>query len=186
MASHHIIAATRAADGERLRYEDAGLPARTEAKPMKVRDLQTSDVQAVNPDTNLAAAAHIMWECDCGVVPVIDHERHLVGMITDRDIAIAATTRSAAPADIQVRHVMSTGELYSCRPDDDVRIALASMGEHRVRRLPVTDRENHLVGILSLNDLVRRVENRAGAQVPGNEFIEALQAISAPVSHVRA
>jgi CBS domain-containing protein len=147
---------------------------------MKVRELQTSDVRAVNPDTNLAAAAQIMWECDCGCVPVIDHDHNLVGMITDRDIAIAATTRSAAPADIPVRHVMSTGHLYSCRPDDDVRIALATMGEHRVRRLPVTDRENHLVGILSLNDLVRCVENRTGAHVPGSEFIEALQAISAP------
>jgi CBS domain-containing protein len=150
---------------------------------MKVRDLQTSDVQAVGPDTNLAAAAQIMWECDCGVVPVVDDNRNLLGMITDRDIAIAATTRSSAPADISVRHVMSTGQLYSCRPDDDVRTALAKMGEHRVRRLPVTDRENHLVGILSLNDLVRRVDYRAGADVPGDEFIDALQAISTPAAY---
>jgi CBS domain-containing protein len=151
---------------------------------MKVRDLQTSDVQSINPDTNLAAAAQIMWECDCGVVPVIDHDRKLVGMITDRDIAIAATTRSAAPADIAVRHVMSTGQLYSCRPDDDVRAALRTMGECRVRRLPVIDRDNRLVGIVSLNDLVRHVNYRSGADVPGDEFIEALQAISTPtVAH---
>jgi CBS domain-containing protein len=147
---------------------------------MKVRDLQTSDVQAVGPDTNLAAAAQIMWECDCGVVPVVDEQRHVVGMITDRDIAIATTTRSAAPADIQVRHVMTTGELRSCRPDDDVRDALNTMGEYRVRRLPVTDRQNRLVGILSLNDLVRHVNYRAGADVPGDQFIEALQSISTP------
>ena len=147
---------------------------------MKVRDLQTSDVQAVGPDTNLAAAAQIMWECDCGVVPVVDEDRIVVGMITDRDIAIATTTRSAAPADIQVRHVMTTGELHSCRPDDDVRDALNTMGEYRVRRLPVTDRQNRLVGILSLNDLVRHVNYRAGADVPGDEFIEALQSISTP------
>jgi CBS domain-containing protein len=152
---------------------------------MKVRDLQTSDVHSCFPDTNLAAAAQIMWECDCGVVPVVDENRNLVGMITDRDIAIAATTRSAAPADIPVRHVMSTGELYSCRPEDDVRTALTTMGEHRVRRLPVTDRQNHLVGIISLNDLVRRVDYRAGADLPGDEFIEALQAISAP-AHAHA
>jgi CBS domain-containing protein len=148
---------------------------------MKVRDLQTSDVRSCGPDTNLAAAAQIMWECDCGAVPVIDDSRNLIGMITDRDIAIATTTRSSAPADIAVRHVMSTGHLHSCRPDDDVRAALATMGEHRVRRLPVTDRQNHLVGILSLNDLVRRVDYRGGADVPRDEFIEALQAISVPV-----
>lgn len=149
---------------------------------MKVRDLQTSDVQSCSPDTNLAAAAHIMWECDCGVVPVVDENRNVIGMITDRDIAIATTTRSAAPADIPVRHVMTTGQLFSCRPDDDVRTALAAMGEHRVRRLPVTDRQNHLVGIISLNDLVRRVDYRAGADVPGEEFIEALQSISTPAT----
>lgn len=153
---------------------------------MKVRDLQTSDVQAVSPDTNLAAAAQIMWECDCGVVPVVDDNRAVVGMITDRDIAIATTTRSAAPADIAVRHVMATGELYSCRPDDDVRTALSTMGEYRVRRLPVTDRQNRLVGIISLNDLVRRVDYRAGADVPGDEFIEALQSISTPTAVAHA
>jgi CBS domain-containing protein len=147
---------------------------------MKVRDLQTSNVQAVNPDTNLAAAAQVMWECDCGVVPVIDSDRNLVGMITDRDIAIATTTRSAAPADIPVRHVMSTGHLHRCAPDDDVRAALAAMGEHRVRRLPVTDRLNRLVGIISLNDLVRSADYRAGADVPAQEFIEALRSISTP------
>jgi len=115
-------------------------------------------------------------------VPIVDENRKVVGMITDRDIAIATTTRSAAPADIQVRHVMSTGKLCSCRPDDDVRTALTTMGEYRVRRLPVTDRENRLVGILSLNDLVRRVNYGAGADVPGEEFIEALQSISTPTA----
>jgi CBS domain-containing protein len=147
---------------------------------MKVKDLQTTDVQSCGPDTNLAAAAQIMWNCDCGVVPVVDHDRTLLGMITDRDICIATTTRSTAPADIQVRHVMSTGNVYSCRPDDDVRTALSTMATYRVRRLPVVDRLNRLVGILSLNDLVRHAEHRAGAGVPGDEFIEALASISAP------
>src|SRR5262245_1021532 len=118
---------------------------------MKVKDLQTTDVQSCGPDTNLSAAAQIMWDCDCGVVPVVDHDKTLLGMITDRDICIATTTRSAAPADIQVRHVMSTGNVYSCRPDDDVRTALATMGTHRVRRLPVVERQNQMVGILSIN-----------------------------------
>ena len=144
---------------------------------MKVKDLQTTDVHTCGPDTNLAAAAQIMWDTDCGVVPVVDDNRSLLGIITDRDICIAATTRSAAPADIQVRHVMTTGTLYSCRPEDDVRTVLATMGTHRVRRLPVVDRQNRLVGILSLNDLVRRADSRSGSEIPGQEFIETLQAI---------
>ncbi|HEY1303394.1 MAG TPA: CBS domain-containing protein [Vicinamibacterales bacterium] len=152
---------------------------------MKVKDLQTSNVHACSPDTNLAAAAQIMWDCDCGAVPVVSEDRTLLGMITDRDICIATTTRSVAPADIQVRHVMSTGNVYSCRPEDDARTALATMGTHRVRRLPVVDRENKLVGILSINDLARHAEHRAGAGVPGDEFIEAFQSISNP-THAHA
>lgn len=144
---------------------------------MKVKDLQTSDVHACSPDTNLAAAAQIMWDCDCGVVPVIDENRTLVGMITDRDICIATTTRSAAPSDIPVRDVMTSGTLYSCRPEDEVRTALATMAKHRVRRLPVVDRQNTLVGIVSLNDLVRRADHRSGSQVPAEEFLQAMQAI---------
>jgi CBS domain-containing protein len=147
---------------------------------MKVKDLQTSDVRTCSPDTNLAAAAQIMWECDCGVVPVVDDDHMLLGMITDRDICIATTTRSAAPADIQVRSVMTTGTVHFCRPDDNVRDVLATMGTHRVRRLPVLDKTNRVVGILSLSDLVRRAEHRSGAEVPGAEFLEALQSISSP------
>jgi CBS-domain-containing membrane protein len=147
---------------------------------MKVKDLQTSDVQTCGPDTNLAAAAQLMWECDCGVVPVVDENRSLLGMITDRDICIATTTRSAAPADIQVRSVMTTGTVYSCRPEEDVRGALKMMGTHRIRRLPVVDGQNKLVGIVSLNDIVRRADSRSGGEIPAVEFIEALRSISTP------
>lgn len=149
---------------------------------MKVKEAQTSDVHTCSPDTNLASAAHIMWDCDCGVVPVVDENRTLLGVITDRDICIAATTRSTAPADIRVRDVMKTGDVYTCRPDDDVRSALSTMATHRVRRLPVVDRQNRLVGIVSLGDLARHAESRAGAGVPSEEFIEAIQSISTPTS----
>ena len=147
---------------------------------MKVKDLQTSDVRACTPDTNLATAAQIMWDCDCGAVPVVDEERTLVGMITDRDICIATATRSAAPANLAVRDVMSSGQVYFCRPDDEVRSVLGTMGTHRVRRLPVIDRQNKLIGIVSLNDLVRRAEYRSGAEVPAAELLDALRSISTP------
>jgi CBS-domain-containing membrane protein len=147
---------------------------------MKVKDLQTSDVRACSPDTNLATAAQIMWDCDCGAVPVVDEARTLIGMLTDRDICIATATRSAAPADLAVRDVMSRGQMYSCRPEDDVRTVLATMGTHRVRRLPVVDRQNKLIGIVSLTDLVRRADYRAGAGVPAAELLDAMQSISTP------
>lgn len=151
---------------------------------MKVKDLQTDNVQTCGPDTNLAAAAQIMWECDCGVVPVIDENRTLLGMITDRDICIATTTRSAAPADIQVRHVMTTGTLYSCGPEEDVRTALRTMASHRVRRLPVVDRAGRLVGIVSMNDVLKRTSSKGSAEIAGAEVIETLQSISTPTPHM--
>ena len=146
---------------------------------MRVKELQTSDVKSCSGDTDLAAAATIMWDCDCGVVPVVDNERKVIGVITDRDICIATATRSTVPSEIRVRDVMSGQDLHSCGPDDDVRTALATMKTHRVRRLPVLDRQQRLVGIISMNDLVMRAEGRRGADVPGEEFLETLQAICA-------
>jgi CBS domain-containing protein len=147
---------------------------------MKVKDLQTSDVRACSPDTNLATAAQIMWDCDCGAVPVVDEDRTLIGMVTDRDICIATATRSVAPAELTVRNVMTPGHVYFARPDDDVRTVLATMGTHRVRRLPVVDRQTKLVGIVSLSDLVRRAEYRTGADVPAAELLDTLRSISMP------
>jgi CBS domain-containing protein len=146
---------------------------------MRVKELQTAHVKSCSGDTDLAAAAKIMWDCDCGVVPVIDHERKVIGVITDRDICIATATRATVPSEIRVRDVMSGQDLHSCGPDDDVRTALATMKRHRVRRLPVLDQQQRLVGIISVNDLVRRADGRKGADVPGEEFLETLQAICA-------
>lgn len=111
-------------------------------------------------------------------VPVVNDERNVIGMITDRDICIAAATRSASPADIRVRDVMS-GEVHACAIGDDVRVALNTMKEQRVRRLPVLDGQERLAGIISVNDLVMRTECRKGANVPGEDFLETLQSICA-------
>ena len=105
---------------------------------MTARDFMTSDVTSCGPDMDLATVAKTMWDCDCGAVPVVNEERKVIGMITDRDICIAAATRSTAPADIRVRDVM-TGRVYTCGVEDDVRTVLKTMGERRVRRLPVLD-----------------------------------------------
>lgn len=143
---------------------------------MTVKDLMTSDVKSCSADTDLATAAKIMWDCDCGIVPVVNEEYKVIGMITDRDVCIAAATRSTTPANIRVREVMS-GDVYPCSQDDDVRAALKTLKERRVRRLPVLDQRERLVGIVSMNDLVARAECRKGADVPGEEFLETLKSI---------
>jgi CBS domain-containing protein len=143
-----------------------------------VNEIMTSRVKSCGADTDLAAVAKTMWDCDCGVVPVIDETQKVIGMITDRDICIASATRSETPAQLRAREVMTHGEVHACSPDDDVRTALRTMKKHRVRRLPVLDRQQRLLGILSLNDLVVPLSFRDSSGVPGEEFIDTLRAIS--------
>jgi CBS-domain-containing membrane protein len=145
---------------------------------MTVKDVANFDVKACSPDTDLASAAKIMWDCDCGVVPVVNEEQRVVGMVTDRDICIAAATRASRPSDVQVRDVMS-GDVATCRAGDDVHAALKTMKERRVRRLPVLDAQGRLAGIISVNDLVMRAEGRSGSGLAGQEFLDTLRSICA-------
>ena len=145
---------------------------------MKVRELMSADVKACGEETDLATVAKIMWDGDCGIVPVVNNERQTVGVITDRDICIAAATRSASPGSILARDVMSR-VLATCAGDDDAGEALEALKDHRVRRLPVVDDRDRLIGVLSLSDLVARAETRRGAEVPGEEVLDTLKAICA-------
>ena len=120
---------------------------------MKVQEVMTQDVKACFPDTNLAAAAALMLQNDCGVLPVVVDGGNPVGVITDRDIAIAVGTRGRQPQDIRVDEVMN-GPLVACAPDDDVHTALKMMRKEKLRRLPVVTDDGVLTGILSINDVV--------------------------------
>jgi len=145
---------------------------------MKVKELMTADVKTCTPETDLATVATMMWNGDCGIIPVVDDQRHVVGVITDRDICIATATRSLDPARIRVNEAMMR-DVTTCSEDTDARAALQSLREHRVRRLPVVNRQDRLVGMLSINDLARQADFRQGAGVPGEEFLETLRVICA-------
>lgn len=145
---------------------------------MAVKDFMTSNVKSCNADTDLSTVAKMMWDGDCGAIPVVNDSQNVIGMITDRDICIAAGTRATSPSNIRVRDVMS-GDVYACAPDDDVQTALKTMREQRIRRLPVLDRQERMAGIISMNDLVIGAECRKGADVPGEEFLNTLKAICA-------
>jgi len=147
---------------------------------MTVRELQTSNVKAAGPDTDLAIVAQMMWDGDCGAVPVVNEDRKVIGMITDRDIAIAAATRSKTPAEIRASEVIgSNNGIHAVKPDDDVRVALRSMRKHKVRRLPVIDQQQRLTGIVSINDLAINASSTLPDSVPAQEFLETFQAICA-------
>ena len=145
---------------------------------MKVKDLMTTDVKRCSPETNLAEAAKIMWEGDCGAVPVTDEHDHVIGVITDRDICIAAATRPRTEGEIPVKDVISTAA-YTCAPSDDVRAALETMKARKIRRLPVVEQGGRLVGIVSIHDIAARSRSRS-ADVSPDSVLDAFIAITAP------
>lgn len=142
---------------------------------MKVKDLMTQDVKACFPETNLAAAAALMWQNDCGILPVVINGGNTVGVITDRDIAIAVGTRGRSPQEIRVDEVIH-GPVLACTPDDEVHTALKIMRKDKVRRLPVLSDDGVLKGILSLNDVV--IHAQKGIKDPDyDEVVSTLKAI---------
>jgi CBS-domain-containing membrane protein len=105
-----------------------------------------------------------MWENDCGCVPVVDAAGRVVGMLTDRDVCMAAYTQGRPLAEIPVSSAMSRS-VVACGPDDTIATAEQRMRQHRVRRLAVVDDEGRIAGILSLSDIARRAhQERAGGK----------------------
>lgn len=149
---------------------------------MKVEDIMTREVQCCGPDTNLAAAATMMWDSDCGVLPILNVQGQVMGMITDRDICMAASTRNRTPSALTVWET-SSGKAITCRLDDDIRTALALMEEGRVRRLPVVDDDGTIRGMLSMNDLVLAAGEHRGRSVPELSAEDVMKTLKAICAH---
>ena len=130
---------------------------------MKVKEIMSSDPRFCDLNASLADAAKMMWENDCGILPVLKDGKEIVGLITDRDVCMGVAMRDCNPCGISVEEVI-TGAVYSVAPDDDVHQALETMQEHRVRRLPVVDDDGQLTGMLSINDVTLRAEEAGKAQ----------------------
>ncbi len=139
---------------------------------MRVNEAMTRDVRIATPGQSIRDVAKIMAEIDAGAMPVGENDR-LIGMITDRDIAIRAIAQGKGP-DTPVREVMSTERVLYCYDDEDLDHVAKNMGEEQVRRLPVLNREKRLVGIVSLGDLANR-ERKAGSK--------AVSGVSKPGGH---
>lgn len=149
---------------------------------MKVKDVMTHEVKTCTPETNLAAVAMIMWESDCGIVPVLHSDGKVIGMITDRDICMAVATKNRRTSEVAVSEVF-TGNLYACKPDDDIHDALKIMRAERVRRLPVINVYGALEGILSLNDVVLRAQETKGKKAPDLSYEDAINTLKAICAH---
>lgn len=149
---------------------------------MKVKDVMTAGAKACMPETSLAEAASLMWENDCGALPVLDVEGKVIGMITDRDICFGATTKNRVPSEIAVGEVF-TGKVFACGPDDDVRDALKTMRRERVRRLPVVGEERTLEGVVSMNDVVLRAEQLSNGNAPELSYGDVVDTYKAICAH---
>lgn len=150
---------------------------------MRVADLMTKDVACCRANESLSVAAKLMWDHDCGAVPVLDDSgERVVGMITDRDICMSTWLRHAAPDAIPVREAMSRS-LQSCSPEDSIASAEEAMRRSKVRRLPVLDGQGRIVGIISLADIVRAAERdraRPQKEVAADEIAATLATICQP------
>lgn len=142
---------------------------------MKVQDVMTESVGFIGLDDDLTKAARIMWEMDCGVVPVLDAENGVVGMITDRDICIAAATRDRKTSQIKASEMIFR-EVVGCFADDDLKDVLRKMRKQKIKRLPVLDQNKELAGIVSLSDTLLKAKKRSVRKL----VFSTLKAIAKP------
>jgi CBS domain-containing protein len=137
-----------------------------------VSDAMTPDVSTVAPMATVLEAAKMMRDQDIGALPVVE-DGHLIGMVTDRDIVVGAIADARDPQTAQVREICSS-ELVSVEPDQSVDEALELMAKHQVRRLPVVDHDDRLLGIVSQGDLSGEASSKKVGQ--------AVEEISKPAS----
>jgi CBS domain-containing protein len=139
---------------------------------MNVEQIMNREVKACSPHSPVEDAVRIMWDNDCGCVPVVDETNSVVGMLTDRDVCMAAWSRGRTLAEMPVSTVMST-RVYACSPMDSIESAEETMKRQRIRRLPVLGAGKRLIGILSLNDIAREWHASTNG-IPSESLAETL------------
>lgn len=148
---------------------------------MHVKEIMTHPVITCSVDSSLSFVARLMWDHDCGAIPVVDREGRLAGIVTDRDICMAAYTQGGALASIPVTTAMAKQVLAS-HLDDSVETAEELMAEGQVRRVPVIDNDGRPVGIVAMNDLAR-LAGRTRKGGVDREVVQTLAAICVPRPH---
>jgi CBS domain-containing protein len=155
----------------------------TKLGDLTVGDLMTRNVVSIRANEPLSTAAKLMWDHDCGVLPVLESEgERVLGMLTDRDICMATWSRNASPSAISAAEAVSR-ELAHCSTDDSILSAERTMRARQVRRLPVLDSTSRLAGILSLADIARAASQRSWGrpafEVSPEQVVDTLAGIAA-------
>lgn len=145
---------------------------------MRVQDVMNKAAASCLPGMNLAVVTALLWEHNCGQLPVVNEEGKVTGVITDRDICIALGTRDQRASDVKVSDVVCRAAVV-CHPDDDLRSALSIMAAERVRRLPVVETQGTLVGILSLDDVTLQARHHGDTDRPPVSFEDVMHTLRA-------
>ncbi len=145
---------------------------------MTVENVMKKPVATCRQHMNLAEVTALMWENDCGALPVLNETGELAGIVTDRDLCMALGTRNVRPSDLCVRDVFKDHPLV-CKSSDDIHTALRTMGKGKVRRLPVVNNEAVLEGIISMDDVILNAEHdgKLGSVMSLRDVVTTLQAI---------
>lgn len=146
---------------------------------MRVAQIMSQPAVTCGQDDTLDAVARLMWDHDCGAVPVVGDDGTVVGLVTDRDVCMAAYTQGRTLQTIPVSRAMAR-QVFSCRPEDSIETAERLMADLRIRRLPVVDGEGRPLGVLSLADIARAAMESRDAVVDLSEAVRILAAICQP------
>lgn len=151
---------------------------------MKVNEVMVTEVASCSPQTSLQDIAMLMWNNDCGAIPLVDADEHPMGIITDRDISMGAALQHKPLWEIRGEEISNHRELYCCGPEDSIQKALQLMEAREVRRLPVVNQYNQLCGMVSLGDIVsftstESVKKTGDEKISSADTMEFLRHISA-------
>ena len=146
--------------------------------PIRVHEIMTAQVTSVHPKTPVERAARLMQECDCGALPVVGDNGVLVGIVTDRDIALRVVAAGRGSREAMVADCM-TPRVFACYENESLRECMHQMARHQVRRVPIVDERGRLVGILSQGDIARFSARRRGA-TQKRAVADVVSAVSEP------
>lgn len=151
---------------------------------MLAKDVMHKGVLTCRLHDNLEQVAVTMWNEDCGALLITDDQQSVIGIITDRDIAMASALKHKPLWDIPVADVVQNRPVYTCHQGDDIQHIVKQMAEHRVRRMPVIDEAGHPIGVIATKDLVDHIDQRVARGKPGdltaNDAVTLMHAVCMP------
>lgn len=150
---------------------------------MNVQDIMTTDIATCGPETNLELIANMMWNKNCGSIPVLNQSGQPLGVVTDRDIAMGCALNHKPLWELAAQDLLGGREVHCCRATDSIKNSLQQMSQNHIRRLPVVDDNGCLVGMLSLGDIVAYAESEMPGKIPEISFGETINTLKQVYIH---